>query len=43
MAYYESAYIDLLHCVCMECRDLTALKATHDDLRITDKVVDIVG
>ena len=27
----------------MECRDLTTLKATHNDLRVTDEVVDIVG
>ena len=42
LAAYESAYIDLLHRVSMECHDLTTLKAAHDDLRVTDEVVDIV-
>ena len=27
----------------MECHDLSTLKAAHDDLRVTDEVVDIVG
>ena len=36
----EPAYIDLLHCVSLEYHDLSTIKATHDNLRVTDEVVD---
>ena len=38
---FESAYINLLHCVCVESLDGSTLQAAHDNLRVTDEEVNI--